>query len=101
MFAPTASSRLRCRLRSDADGHRMGAYAVARDAAGGVGGVENRRLLNGERLGVILAVAHHESTRVDASWRPAPVVSADPSSPASGVLQWRNSRPRRARSAIG
>jgi len=44
----------------------MGAHAVAGDAAG-----ENRGLLSEEGVSAILPFADHESTRVDASRRPA------------------------------
>ena len=62
--------------------------------------VSARELLNEEKLGVILPLADHERILVDAGRRPA-VVLADPSPLASGVPQWRNSRPRRARSVFG
>jgi hypothetical protein len=52
-------------------------------------------------LGAILPLADHWSTRGDASWRRAP--GGGPTRPLciGGMLQWRNSRPRRARSALG
>jgi len=62
--------------------------------------VSARELLNGEKLGVILPLADHERILVDAGRRPAVVLAVRPRSH-RGVPQWRNSRPRRARSVFG
>src|SRR5437660_11238436 len=57
--------------------------------------------LSKEGLGAILPLADHWSTRGDASWRRAPWRQAIRPPFALGMLEWRNSRPRRARSALG
>ena len=46
-------------------------------------------------------LADHWSTRGDASWRRAPMASGRSSPFTSGMLQWRNCKPRRARTALG
>jgi hypothetical protein len=51
---------------------------VARDAAGGVGGVKEGPVLSKEGLGAILPLAGHWSTQGYASWRRAPLASGHP-----------------------
>src|SRR5262245_54386810 len=64
----------------------MGVDAVARDAAGGVGGVEEPQMT----VGCYPPVAHHWSTRVDADWRPAQWRPAHPPFETGRRRRWNN-----------